>query len=114
MTGVARLRRWFIEQHQIAADVFVERMARPAANFLMPAFQWKPRPIVIEKRWLPLITIVAIRAGIHPRSKLIGVWVLVTIAAIDGGFREVHVTHIEFHRGRFVAIDTCNAAVRAK
>lgn len=37
-----------------------------------------------------------------------------TIAAIDGGFREVDMPHVQLHGGRLVAVDAGNGAMQAQ
>lgn len=46
------------------------------------------------------------RAIVGPRGELVGMRVLMTIAAIDGRFGEVNMPHAQLHRRRLVAVDT--------
>ena len=112
MAGVARIRSGLVEQHQIAADGLFQRMACRAGYVFMSRFQRESCLVVVEKRWPPFVGVMATGAIIRSRPELIGVWVSMTISAIDRGFRELDVPHIELPFGWLVAVDTRHGSMR--
>lgn len=93
MASRAVLRRGLIEEHSLGADRFRQLMAVATLHVLMRAAQWKSGPLlVIEKRRLPLHTVVAIGAGSgFSLGKLLSVDVFVAILAKHGSSFEIHV-----------------------
>lgn len=106
-------RRRLVEQYQASCDRLLERMARRACDFFMAALQGEVRLAVIEERWSPLIAVMAFSAIVCPRIELIGMWILMAIAAIDGCFGKLHVRHGKFHVRWFMAIDARHRPVRS-
>lgn len=79
----------------------------------MPSLERKCRLVVVEKRRLPLDRVVATGTVARACAELVSMRVLVAIAAIDRGFCKVHVLQIQLQIRRFMAVRTCNSAVRA-
>jgi len=102
-----------VEEHGVSADEFLERMTRRTCNVFVPSLERKSRLVVVEMRRLPLDRIMATCAVGSACSELVSMRVLMTIAAIDGGFREVHMPQIQLQIWRFMAVRTCNSAVCA-
>lgn len=105
--------RGLVKQNQVSFYLFLERVTRGAGNVLMTAFQRKVRLVMVEKRGPPLIAVVASGTIVCPRPKLAGMRVLMAIATISRGFRELHVRHGQFHIWRLVAIDAGHGPMRA-
>jgi len=103
----------FVEKHRVSADDLLERMTRGTCDVFVPSLKRKSCLVVVEKGRLPLDRIVATCAVGSTRTELVGMRVLVAIAAIDGSFREVHMLQIQLQIWRFVAVRTCNRAVCA-
>ena len=103
----------FIEEHQVSADGSPERMTRVAGNVFVSALQWKSGLVVVEERRLPLVAVVASGAIVGTQAKLVRMRVLMTIAAVHGGFREFDMHHCELHAGWPVASDAGRRAMRS-
>src|SRR5579863_5592275 len=91
VTCFAGRRGRLIEEDGVSADNLFERMTRGTCYVFMPSLERKCRLVMIEKRRPPLDRIVATCAVGTPCTELVSVRVLMAIAAIYGGFREVHV-----------------------
>ena len=113
MTRFAGRGSRFVEEHRVSADDFLERMTRGTCNVFVPSLERKSRLVVVEKRRLPLDRIMATCAVGSACAELVSMRILMTIAAIDGGFREVHMPQIQLEMRRFVAVRTCHSAVCA-
>jgi len=109
----ARGWRGLVKQNQVSFYLLLKCVTRGAGNVLVAAFERKVRLVVVEERGPPLIAVMAPGAIVCPRSKLAGMRVLMAVATIRRGFRELHVRHGEFHIWRLMAIDACNRAMRA-
>ena len=90
-------------------------MASSTADVLVQTLQGKRSPlVVIEKRGLPLRTVVTIDASSHAvLGKLLAVNVLVAVLTLDGRSREVSGDEFGFQVGRLVAIDAGGGLVRS-
>ena len=69
---------------------------------------------MIEKRWLPLRSVVAIGAGSNTAGigKLRPVNVLVALFAFARSRLEIHIHHARFKVWRFMTVDACCAPMR--
>lgn len=91
MARFASGRSGFVEEHQAAVYLFLERMARRARDAFMASLKRETGLFVVKKRRLPDPGVVAARAVARALSELVGMRILVAIAAMDGGFREAGV-----------------------
>ena len=112
MAVFAGFRCRLIEEHQVAIHWFLQRVACRTSDVFVPSFQRESGLVMIKKRRLPFIAVVACCAIVGPGAELVGVRILMAIAAIDGGFRKIHVPHCQFHRRRLVAVDAGRRAMR--
>jgi len=77
----------------------------------MTAFKREPRLFMVKQRWPPLVAIVA-RGTVAPaRAKLIGMWILMALAACGWRVRKSHVPQIQLHVGWLVAVGAANCAM---
>lgn len=79
----------------------------------MSTFEGKYGLVVIEQRGLPLVRVVASGTVCRPFAELIGMWVFMTIPAIDGRFRELYVRHSELKIRRAMALTACHCSMRS-
>src|SRR5581483_1726755 len=86
-------------------------MASRAGDVFMPSLQQKCCLVMIEKRRLPLIRIVATGAIVCASAKLIGMRVLVAVCAPHRSLGELDVRHGPFHSGRAVTVDASHSAM---
>ena len=91
-------------------------VASNTADVLVQTLQGKRSPlVVVEKRRLPLRTVVTIHASSHAiLLKLLAMNVLVAVLALDGRSREVSGDELGFQVGRLVAVDAGRRLVRAQ
>ena|SRR5579863_1198130 len=113
MASFARFGCRFVEEDQVLAYWLFERVARRTRDVFVSSLERESRLFVIKERRLPLIAVVASGAIVDPCAKLVPMWILVTIAAFDGCFREIHLAHVELHGGRLMAVDAGHCAMRA-
>lgn len=78
-----------VEEHRVSADDPLEHMACGTCDVFMPSLERKCRLVMVEKRRFPLDRVVAACAVGPARTELVKMRVLMAIAAIDGGSREV-------------------------
>ena len=93
-----------VKQHEITGDRLLEGVAGGAGNILVAPFERKLRFLVIEKRWFPLVAVVADSTIVGARAELVGVRVFVAVAAGAGGAVEPDMQHGQFHVRGLVAI----------
>ena len=113
MAGIAGCGCRLVKEHQVAANGLPEGVASRAGDILMAALERECRLLVIEKRRLPLVAVVAGGAVAAARPKLVSVGVLVALAASDRSALELNVQQGEFHVRRLVAIDAGHGTMRA-
>ena len=89
-------------------------VASNTADVLVQTLQGKRSPlVVVEKRRLPLRTVVTIHASSHAiLLKLLAMNVLVAVLALDGRSREVSGDELGFQVGRLVAVDAGRRSAR--
>ena len=116
MAGGAVLGSGFIEEHSFGGNDFGQLVAFRAPHVLMSAAQRKLRPLlVIEKRRLPLHTVVTLRAARNIAFReLLPVDVLVAFLTLHRRGFEIHVDQFCFEVGRFVAIGASGRAMRSR
>ena len=114
MTSFASFRCRLVEEHETAVHRFLQRMARRASDVFVSPFERESGLVMIEERRLPFIAVVASCAIVGPGAELVGMRILMAIAAIDGGFRKVHMPHVEFHVRWLVAVDAGHRAMRSQ
>jgi len=113
----AILRRGLVEQHLLAFHIAEEFVAAGTADVFVRAGQGKLGALVmIEKRWPPLGSVVAIGAwgnafGPH---KLTAMNVGMAFLAFRRGLREVHVDELCFQVRRPVAVDASHGPMGAE
>jgi len=110
----AGFRRRLVEEHETPVYRLLQCVACRTGNVFVTSFQRESRFVVIEERRLPFVAVVASSAIVGAGAELVGMRILMTIAAIGGGFREVHMPHVEFHGRRLVAIDAGHRAMRSE
>lgn len=113
VAGFAVFRRRLVEQNHGSLSEAVVCVAGGAGHIFMSAFQGETSLFVIEERGAPLVRVVAGLALTGLCAELIGVRVFMTIAAMDGGFRELDVQHGPLQIGWPVAGRTLGRAMRA-
>lgn len=116
MTRGALPGRGFIEQNRLRFHGFHQLVATVATNVTVHALQREVGALVmIERRGLPLGTVVAISAGRDTigAGKLSAVNVLMTVLAPGGRGAEVDIRQLCAHVRRFVTIDAGNGAMSA-
>ena len=113
MTGFAVFRCRLVEQNHRSLNEAVIGVAGGAGDILMSAFEREAGLLVIEKRGPPLVGVVACFTLAGLFRELIGVGILMAIAAMDGGFRELDVQHGPLKIGRPVAGGALSGAMRA-
>lgn len=113
MASFASFRGGLVEQHIFAIYFALELVARAACDILVPTLQREFGLLVIKKRGLPLIGVVALRAFKLPLAELIGMRVLVALIASQRRIGEVHMDHVPFHVGRLVAVHALHRPVRS-
>lgn len=111
MTVVAGLRRGLVEQHKGSVHLLLQRVAGRAGDVFMSPLQRECCLVVIEKRRLPFIGVMAPGAIVCARAKLIGVRILVAIRASNRSLGELDVRHGPFHSGRAVTVDASHSAM---
>lgn len=89
-------------------------MASRAGDILMSALEGESGRVVIEQRRLPLIGAVTRLAFFLSVTKLVCVWILMTIPAFLRCFGEVYVAHREFKIRWSVAIGAGYCAMRTR
>lgn len=104
--------RWLVEEHHGAIHLLPQHVTGRAGHILMPALQCKRGCVVVEERRPPLVRVVTCRAVAGPGAELIGMRILVTIAAIDGRFRKIYMHHRTLQIGRTMALGACHSAMR--
>lgn len=80
----------------------------------MSAFEGKAGRVMIEKRRLPHIRVVARLALVLSIAELIGMRIFVTITATCRSFREVYMAHRQLKIWRLVAIGAGYCAMRSR
>jgi hypothetical protein len=83
-----------------------------ARDFLVSAGKGKSGALVIEERRPPFVCVVATCAVVLAGAELMGMRVLMTIAALDRSFREIDPPHRELHIRRLVTLGARNRAMR--
>lgn len=101
-----------VEKYEIVSHGFLEGVARRAGYILMTALQGKRRFLVIEKRRLPLVAVVAGCAIVCAPAKLLGVRILMALTASGWSGCELNVGHGQLHVWRLVAIGARDGAMR--
>lgn len=104
--------RWFVEEHHRAIHLLPQHVTGRAGHIFMSALQCEQSCVVVEERGTPLVRVVTRRAIAASGAELIRMWVFVTIAAIDGRFREVNMHHRALQIGRTVALGARHSAMR--
>jgi len=79
----------------------------------MPAPEWEPCGVVFEGRWLPLVCVVTRLALFPSITKLIGMWILMTISTFLRGFREIHMTHCQLEVWWLMTVRTRHCTMRS-
>ena len=113
MTIGACARRRLVEKHIFTIyrlDYFV---ACGAGYVFVPALEREVRRVVVEKRGLPLIAVVAPRAVILLRAELVGMRIFVAFVASFGRVNEAHMHKRALKVRRLMAIRAGDGAMRA-
>ena len=115
----AGLRRREIVEDLLAIDVLKDLVTARAGHIAVLALQRERGSlVVIEGRWLPLCSIVAVPALSHLVSEelgeLAGVDVFVALLAFLRSLFEIHIGQPGFHVGRLVAVDAGHGSMCAR
>ena len=116
MAVLAVLERGFVEQYLLAFHIAEELMAAGTADVFVRARQFERRAlVVIEKRGLPLGSVVTVGArGIAVGfGELTAMNIGMAFLALRRGLGEVHVDELHFQVRRPVAVDATYGAMSA-
>lgn len=111
MASLAGFGSGLVEEHQVVAYCFLERMAGRAGNILMSSFERKGSFLVIEERGAPLVAVVAGGTVAGLVAELVCMWVFVALVATLRSICKVDMEQSQLHVRRFVAFDACHGAM---
>lgn len=114
MAGGTIFRRRLIEENGLGSHDFGELVALRAAHVLVGSAQGEGCSLlVVKKRGLPLVTVVAICAGSGVGfSELLSVDVFVTVLALGRRSLEINIDQFRLEVRRLVAIDASRGTMR--
>ena len=114
MAGSTILGCRLIKENGLGGNDFCQLVALRAADVLVGSAQGEGRSLlVIEKRGLPLVTVVAVCARRGVRfGKLLSMNVFMTVLALRRRSLEIHIDQLRFEVRGLVAIDASGGTMR--